>query len=64
MTARTIKDRLGPLAAPLALEAGWSRSAWDAAVHREQELTPDQRKAYKAALSDHIRDAQKLRKAL
>ena len=64
MTARDVKDRLGPLASALAVTAGWRRSSWNTAVHRGQELTPEQRAAYKAALSDHIEQARKVRKAL
>jgi len=64
MTARDLKDRLGPLAAPLAQAAGWGRSAWDVAVHRAQELTPEQRDAYRAALADRIKELQRVRKAL
>lgn len=64
MTARDLKDALGPLAAPLAENSGWSRAAWDTAVHRSQSLTDEQRATYKDALAAHIKDLQKVKREL
>lgn len=64
MTARELRDALGPLAAPLAERAGWSRSAWDVAVHREKVLDEDERERYRAALSEHVGELQKIKRSL